>query len=252
MQQYSVFTNEYDTDIELLLSRRLAPEENRIEIKKDDGIHHRVEVIIGGNDELRALSKALADMMRNDLKYFELTRLASNLPKEFGSRERIVREAAEKSSEYDYDEAIEEGIFEYLKENRELNLEGYLRFRLKDVIEIWSIFIDAAADEMMLMDEFSALTKLLGLFSVVEPPRSGKLIVFLNPDGSCTITNDREADSENSFFRIDCAAENNEGVISMLMGMSPRSIAIHDLSFGRCEKLRTAIETVFGARIVED
>ncbi|MBR4435162.1 MAG: hypothetical protein IKS90_03605 [Clostridia bacterium] len=252
MQQYSLFTNEYDADIEILLKKRLAAENSKsvVERVSDDG--KAVTVITDAETDIWKLSCAVCEMMLNDLKYFEMTRLANNLPPAVNNIASIIEEASKTGGVYPFADDVKQGIFEYLSETDTMNLEGYLRFRLKDVIERWSVFIDAAADEMMLINEFNELTKLLGLFTVIEPPRSGKLTVILNPDGSCTITNYIDGNYENEGFRIDCAEGSNEGVINMLIGMSPSSITLHDLSFGRCDKLKAAIETVFGARLNGD
>ena len=256
MQQYSVFTNEYDADIGKLLSRRLAGRESGIELTKSSD--YSVTVSVSSEAALDALSAAVCELMLEDLRYFEIAAMVNRLPFSLDEKRRIlpaavrIEDSSETASENSA-RAVEE-LREYFSDNFRLNLEGYIRFRLPGEVEKWSVMVDAAAEELLLGEECADLIHLLGLFTTVEPPRTGGVAVLLNPDGSCTIT---DADSAHCslaspHFRIDCAPNSNEGVISILTGLSPSAITLYDFSFGRSEKLRAAIETLFAPRLDQD
>lgn len=78
--------------------------------------------------------------------------------------------------------------------------------------------------------EYNELLEILGLFSDVRPTDGTDVLVILQPDGSCTVT-------DGDKLRIDCAPNSNEGVLSMLTGMAPSHITllisatVHVISF---------------------
>lgn len=249
MRLFSVATNEYDADIEKLLSRRLIRHGlGSLPVESGDG-GKTLTFGVENEDELRALSAALAELMLIDLRYFEIAGLVDRLPFALEDKKRILPKALEFSGVQSDCGNAADAIFDYFHEYSLLNLAGYLRFRLRDVLENWSVCVDAAAEEQLLSEEFEALTSLLGLFGATQTEASGDVSVILNPDGSCTIRGSQGKNKEG--FRIDCAPDSNEGVLNILSGLTPERILLYDFSFGRCDKLRAGIELLFGARITE-
>ena len=248
MQLYSIVTNEYDADLEKLLKRRLARQNMGALPIVSDGRHSALTLGIDTGEELRGLSAALSELMLIDLRHFEIADMVGKLPFPLREKQRILKRAlrsALPAAEQTLTRAAED-IRQFLQESELLILEGYLRFRLQEELESWSICVDAAAEELLLEEEYEQLTTLLGLFSALEPGQSGEVLVALNPDGSCTLTGKKENGGE---FRIDCAPGSNEGVLDLLSGMAPKRILLYDFSFGKCDKLRNGIELMFGGRV---
>ena len=94
-------------------------------------------------------------------------------------------------------------------------------------------------------EEYNELLEILGLFSDVRPTDGTDVLVILQPDGSCTVT-------DGDKLRIDCAPNSNEGVLSMLTGMAPSHITLFDFSNGACDKLCRAICLLFGTHVEKD
>ena len=105
--------------------------------------------------------------------------------------------------------------------------------------------VDIAAEEFLLIEEYNELLQILGLFSDVRPTDGTDVLVILQPDGSCTVT-------DGDKLRIDCAPNSNEGVLSMLTGMAPSHITLFDFSNGACDKLCRAICLLFGTHVEKD
>lgn len=247
MRLLSIATNEYDADIEALIKRRLSRHGlGSLPVEKSKN-GCKLTLGIENDEELRALSAAVSELLLIDLRHFEIANIVEKLPFTLDDKKLILPKALRSSAERIDLSNTADGIFLYLSENSLFNLEGYLRFRLRDELESWSVCVDAAAEEQLLADEFEALKSLLGLFGAARPEACGDVSVMLNPDGSCTIRGKRSADAED--FRIDCAPGSNEGVLSMLSGLAPERILLYDFSFGRCESLRAGIELLFGSKV---
>lgn len=241
MQLYSILTYEYDANMELLLNRRLN-KHGVPPCSAASDMQRHMQVAIADDAELRKLSNALAELLLIDIRHFELAKMVNRLPFSLREKQTLLPKALSSSVVHlDYTGAAND-LFDYLTDNKLLVLEGYLRFRLQNVMEMWSVCVDSAAEEMMLNEEYLALTQLLGLFAELQTPNIGEVNVVLHPDGSCTLTDSGDV-------RIDCAPGSNDGVVSMLVGMSPERIVIYDLSYDACDELIDAIRKIFGAKV---
>ena len=241
MPLYSIVTQEYDADMTGILSKRLK--ENGFDdssvISRSD---KKIEIEIKNDKELRALSRSLCTLLENDLCYFELAHIINGFPFELEDKREILKKAAEKSGNFRRETDTAGEIYEYLKENRLIVPEGYLHFMMQDTFEHWRVCSDIAAEEILLEKEQKELIKLLGMYTELTESGVEKLTVVLHPDGSSTLT-------DNDKIRIDCNAESIDGMLSMLIGISPRKIVIYDLSCGQCEKLKETVILLFGERV---
>lgn len=241
MQTYSISTYDYDVNMEKLLARRLRKQE--FEPEMDSSISKkRVTIRLNDDEGLVKLSNALSELILIDLRHLEIARITNALPFTLEEKRRLLPLALKSSIQYsDYKKTAEE-IYDYLKENDLLIAEGYMRFRMQDVMETWSVCVDAAAEEQLLHEEYMELMRLLGMFVDLRAPATSAVTIILHPDGSSTITDENDV-------RIDCAEGNDGGVLSMLIGMAPEKIYLYDLSRGRNSSLKESIKTLFGARV---
>lgn len=241
MPLYSIVTQEYDADAAGFLLKRLK--ENGFEdsclISRSD---KKIEIKIKNDRELHALSRSLCKLLENDLCYFELARIINGFPFELEDKREILKRAALKAKDFRRETDTADEIYKYLKENRLIVLEGYLHFMMQDTFEHWRVCSDIAAEEVLLQKEQKELIKLLGIYTELTETGVEKLTVVLHPDGSSTIT-------DNDKIRIDCDSESIDGMLSMLIGISPRKIVIYDLSCGQCEKLKETVIMLFGERV---
>ena len=127
----------------------------------------------------------------------------------------------------------------------ELMLVDLRYFEFARMVDMLPFSVDIAAEEFLLIEEYNELLEILGLFSDVRPADGTDVLVILQPDGSCTVT-------DGDKLRIDCAPNSNEGVLSMLTGMAPSHITLFDFSNGKCDKLCRAICLLFGTHVEKD
>lgn len=241
MQNIIVCTYEYDIDLEKLLSKRLKQYDKRIDITASES-KKILYLEVSEETDLKQLCAALSELILLDLRHFEIARMVNllNLPVE--DKKQVTTTAACTAVHYmDFSKTAEQ-LFEYFSTNRRMVLEGYLRFILQDVIEIWNVCIDVAAEELLLREEYTELLKLLSLFTELSPPNEQEITLILHSDGSCTLT-------DNDNLRIECALNSDDGVLSMLIGMSPRKILIYDLSCGHFDAMKATIKLIFGPRV---
>ena len=247
MRLFSVLTNEFEVCIKPLIERRLAScGFASVPVRQNGADGRSVTVGIESREELSGLAQALTQVMLLDLRHFIIADMVEELPFSLRDKERILIRVLDSSSDGAGCEKAAIKLEEYLRENRMLIFEGYLHFRLRDEIESWSVLVDAAAEEQLVCDEFAELAESLGLL----PARSfgaREVTVILNPDGSCTLSGQKEDSGE---FRIDCAPGNDEGVLSLLRGLAPGKLSVYDFSFGRCGELQRGIERLFGEKPV--
>ncbi len=237
MQLYSIDTYEYDADMEKLLERRLKRQGfDRSFAGGSD--KQRIRIIINDSIELKQLCSSLAELLLIDLRYFEIARMVDSLPFSLREKQSVLPEALKYSLQYCNCEAICVQLYQYLSENDLLILEGFMRFRMQDTIDAWSLSVDRAAEELLLHEEYAALMQLIGSFAELNAPKTSEVRIILHPDGSSTIVGDND-------MRIDCASGNDAGVVNMLIGMAPARVTIYDLSLGKCNSLREAIQNAF-------
>ena len=243
----SAGTLEYDVDIGKLAIRRL-----RAEYPEEKGLAQRLEAgkrnvcfTLYREGDLERWCRALEMILLGDLAHFELARMVNDLPLELEEKRRILPEAV-KLSRACLPSAASDGILRALMafyaEDSHLNLEGFLRFRMQDVLQDWKMCVMRAAEELLLEEEYWELMQILAAFVQLRPHQVQDVYIVLNPDGSCTLTDDRDS-------RIDYEKCTGDGVLSVLVGLAPERITVYDLSGGACGWLADSLVRVFEHRV---
>ena len=222
-----------------LLKDRLR--KNRVPAAAEAEGEHGVSYLVKKAD-LPVFSKALSDLLTLDLRCFETARLVSLLPLDIRDRRLVLPRALALSFEekpFDASRRIEE----YLCENSLFIAEGFLRFRLPEVMEAWAAAVDRAGEELLLGREYASLMQLLAAVAEAETgtgcSRSVRLI--LHADGSATV-------SDPVSCRIESAGADGAGIMGILIGLAPDEIEVYDLTGGAHAGLLEAIRRVFGKR----
>ena len=98
------------------------------------------------------------------------------------------------------------------------------------------------AEELLLHEEYWELMHVLSAFVQLRSPQVRDVYIVLNPDGSCTMTDDQDS-------RIDYARCTGDGVMSVLVGLAPERITVYDLSGGLAQDLADTLKRVFEDRV---
>lgn len=239
MIHYAIETQKYDADIGKLLKRRLTQSGCSCSLAESpDG----VTVTLPDEEGISRLAEALTMLLCRDLQYFELAHYTDALPLALAQKQAVLTGTLQWARENERPERVLRGLCEYLKHERILNLEGYLQFRMQDCLQEWQDGVERAAAEQLLRSEYNELMSALSAMVAFERPRIGELSLCINPDGSCTLTDDSDARIE----YMDCS---DDGIVSLLIGMAPTFLTVYDLSGGAGKSLTDAIRSVFAGRV---
>ena len=234
----TLHTQKYDVDLERLLARRLAQTGCAFRTEPLPG---GVAVSVQGRDALERLSAAVAALLGRDLQYFELAHMADALPLDLPQKQEVLADALERARCLERIDEVRREVEAYLATENEMNVEGYLRFRMRERMETWQLCVERAAADRMLCSEWKELMGLLTSLSNGPGRRIGEISVCLNPDGSCTLTDDSDVRIE----YVDCS---EEGIVRLLMGMAPERLTVYDLTGGNSSLAETLVH-VFAGRV---
>lgn len=236
---YSIGTDKYETDINALLRRRMERLGCGI-ITDGDRKHASAE--ISGAVQMEEWCTAVAELLLMDLAQFEIAYMVNELPISLDEKKAILPEAVRSARRTGEIGAVQSALVGYFSENEHLQLEGYMGFRMKEYRQEWERCVLKAADELLLDEEYMELMRLLAAFVKLRSPQAGDIYLILNPDGSCTFTDDRD-------IRIDYERCTGDGIMSVLVGLAPESITVYDLSGGRCATLFENLQRIFEGRV---
>lgn len=119
----------------------------------------------------------------------------------------------------------------YLQENNRLDIEGFIRFRMKDYWNYLSETLDSAVDRYLIAQEYQEFVKLLRYFVDLQEPKMNLVNVIFEDDGGFSFL-----DETGSPIRIDYL----EGII---LEVGQNELDYEDL-------LISALITIAPARIV--
>lgn len=227
--------NGYEGDLGKLIRRRLG---RKLGLEEEPA---RVRAHIGNEADFAAWCEAIAAVLSRDLSCLELAEIVGSLNVSPVEKRAILTESIHLMRTAEGPD-ISTDVRNFFSANESMNLEGYMRFRMQDARQHWELCVLHAAEESMLRVEYAELLRLLAAFVNLRPPRVREIWVILNPDGSCTLTDDMD-----SRVRFDDA--HSEGIMSALVGLAPARITIYDLSGGKGGTFANTLAQVFQDRV---
>ncbi len=237
MVTYAIGAGKYDMDLDRLLCRRLS-QCGCLFALATDGTD--VTVTVQEGEQVLRLAEALTMLLCRDLSYYELARMTDALPLPIAEKQTILKAALKHARRDERPALARDGLIRYLAEARRLNLEGYLQFRLRPMLELWQDAVEQAAAETVFRREYAHLMGSLQTLSEQQP--SGEISICLHPDLSCTLTDAMGGCIEYA----DCS---EESIVSLIVGMAPTFLTVYDLSGGRCRTLIDLLKGVFPGRM---
>jgi putative sporulation protein YtxC len=146
-------------------------------------------------------------------------------------------------------------ILDYITENTDIVLEGFLRFRLKDVNSELEDVVDKVVEEYMIEKEYNEFIKLLKYFVEIQESRIEIVNIVVEDDGSYCMYDNNYNEITQELLR-DMLSETLGGevnyddlLISSLITAAPRLIVIHNLSNVKNREIIDTIRNVFCERV---
>jgi putative sporulation protein YtxC len=152
-------------------------------------------------------------------------------------------------------ERVMNKIKTYLDLHKDLILEGFINFRLKDYQEELEQIVNSAVDEFMLEKEYMEFIRLLKYFVDIQEPRIEKIKIIFKKDDRFVLL-----DSKYKPLKHECLEglmldlhENeinyDDLLISALITMAPREVELHLEEGVKPGDTINTIHNVFGSRV---
>ncbi|WP_053956158.1 putative sporulation protein YtxC [Inediibacterium massiliense] len=146
-----------------------------------------------------------------------------------------------------------EEIMDYFKESTIFNIEGFVRFRLKNYIEELKIKTDRAVEDFLMEKEYNEFIRLLRYFVEIQESKIHTVHVLMK-DGKYHLYDSRNILIQNEYLE-DLASDMAEKdisyddlLISSLITLAPKKIILHVSNKIHKKEIIRTIQNVFGDR----
>ncbi|SFC54866.1 putative sporulation protein YtxC [Clostridium uliginosum] len=150
---------------------------------------------------------------------------------------------------------IIEEIRECIKEKQEININGFITFRMKKLREDIEKIIQKIVENYIVEKEYKEFVKLLKYFVDIQESKIDKINIIIEEGGGYIVTDDCGKDLLQEFIKefADCkkvADVNTEDIlISGLITNTPKIIVIHKKENSTNKEFLDTINNVFGERV---
>lgn len=148
-------------------------------------------------------------------------------------------------------------MLEYLRNNNDIVLDGFIRFRLKDYVNELQDAAERALDDFLMEREYREFVQLLKYFVDIQDPRTDMVHVVMKANGVFKIYDQEyktiSSDQLEGFILEMGESEINyeDMLISALITLAPRDIVIHGGKVVLPGSLVDTIKSVFTQRVRE-
>jgi putative sporulation protein YtxC len=144
---------------------------------------------------------------------------------------------------------IKQRLCEAIKENeaRNLMLEGFMRFRMKDYLDRWQKELSSTVEDYIRKKEYAEFVEILRLFIKIRIPRARKVHICIGGDGDYLLL-----DEKLCLLRCRFPGSNidkDDALLSALVNIAPQSIIVHNRDRFWDPKIIETIKDVFGQRV---
>ncbi len=153
-------------------------------------------------------------------------------------------------------QAVILSIYDYLKEDSTMLMDGFVAFRLKDYEALLSELSARLVDEYLTQKEYEDFISLLRYFVSVQKIRPPKMHIIVSPQGGYSLLDENENDITAAAFADFIDGEillteeaYDDLLISVLITLAPMSITVHNRANIRNEELFLTISRVFDGKI---
>jgi len=148
-------------------------------------------------------------------------------------------------------EEIIKQILTYLNKHQDLNVEGFVRFRLKDYLDDLKFAVERAVDDFIIEKEYNEFIDLLKYFVDLQEPRIGVVHVIKRGNDSFKIMDKNGSIINNEYLEgylaemFDDEVEYEDLLVSALINVAPLKIVLHF----KDENTEKTVRNIFGERV---
>ncbi|MEW6661985.1 MAG: putative sporulation protein YtxC [Bacillota bacterium] len=146
-------------------------------------------------------------------------------------------------------------LTDYLHEQKYLNIEGFINFRLPDYWQSLEEAVELAVDDYMMEKEHDEFVRLLKYFVDMQEPRVSIVNVILKASGFFQLFDNEDNVIDNKYkdgFIVDMVQSeiNSEDLlISALITIAPKRINLHVPEPIKVRDIMATLQSVFGERL---
>lgn len=150
---------------------------------------------------------------------------------------------------------IMDKILDYINENVDIVLEGFLRFRLRDINSELEEIVDRVVEEYLIEKEYNEFIKLLKYFVDIQESAIDTVNIVIEESGVYSIYDSsnneitRELQKDMLGEMIGGEVNNDDLLVSCLITVAPKEIIIHNLSNIKNKEIIETIKNVFCERV---
>lgn len=212
---------------------------------------------VGNNSQARNIrhlaAQVLADYIVSEIEPTLLNKLAVLHHPHFGEderqlicdkvRQRLLRE--EMLTGESRRQGILKRIEEFLRSQGQINIEGFIRFRLQDYQRELLTFINQSADDFMVEREYQDFINLLKYFVEIQQPRFPE--IHLMRKENCLVLYDPQFKVLHRENIQDL--EGSDAIVSTLVTAAPTQVTVHVHNFDANDELVSTIHHIFESRV---
>ncbi len=188
------------------------------------------------------------------LKHDEIKEIKENSIKVLKDKESIIDE----NSIYCMNKknSIISKIVDCMDENKEININGFITFRMKELKNDLEGIIDKIVEKYMVEKEYNEFVKLLKYFVEIQESKIEEVSIIIKSDATYLIQDKNGNDISEKLFsdlselKYKENANIDDMLISMLITNSPEKIIIHCADNCRNLELIDTIKKVFTSRVI--
>ncbi|WBW99403.1 putative sporulation protein YtxC [Oceanirhabdus sp. W0125-5] len=150
---------------------------------------------------------------------------------------------------------INEKIIRCLSEYDQMNIKGFLTFRLKDLKQDFELIVDKIVERYMVKKEYEEFIKLLRYFVEIQECKLDEVNIIVNERGEYGILDKGGRDILSRFlqdvnnYKISGSVSIDDVIISGLITNVPKRVIIHGADNCKNEELIDTIKNVFLDRV---
>ncbi|TDT61050.1 putative sporulation protein YtxC [Fonticella tunisiensis] len=146
-------------------------------------------------------------------------------------------------------------IEEFLQESSEIILDGFVRFRMKEINRELTNIIDRVVEEFVIEKEYSEFIKLLKYFVEIQESKYDSLDIIINSSGDYIVEDSKSGDITKEFFEdfnvdsIKGDVNKHDILISALITNAPARIVFHGIENAQSQETIDTVKSIFGEKI---
>lgn len=151
--------------------------------------------------------------------------------------------------------SMTEKIVECIEENREINIKGFITFRMKELKEDIESTLDRVVEKYMSEKEYKEFIRLLKYFVEIQESKIDEINIIIQKDGEYIIKDKRGVDISESILnniseaRFTGTANLEDLLISGLVTNAPQKIIFHCIENCLNRELIETIQSVFSDKV---